>query len=306
MSKNLFIIIATYNGMEWIEQSLNSVIKSDIPSTIVIVDNKSTDGTPAFVRKQYPQVKLFELNKNTGFGKANNIGIDYAITNGATYIYLLNQDAWVEPDTFSGLIRLLDDNPKYAIVSPIQYTGDGKNLDRNFPHLLSPKNCEHILNDLVVGHLRNDIYLTKFVMAAHWMVRTAALLKVGGFMPTFKHYGEDDNLIDRMLHLGWNVGITPLYKGYHDRENRQTSREQTVYMNFIRFLTRCMDVNKNVLWIPVWFILYSGKMILRLDAPLLLKISYIFKMFVYIFKCLIHRAIYKNGIISTFRSPYDK
>jgi GT2 family glycosyltransferase len=295
MNKRLFIIITTYNGMRWIGQSLDSVVQANIPSTIVIVDNKSTDGTPDLIRKRYPQVRLFTLNENTGFGKANNIGIDYAITNGATYIYLLNQDTWVEPDTFSGLIQLLDNHPEYSIVSPMQYTGDGKNLDKNFQYLLSPKICAHLLNDLVVGNFRSDIYSTKFLMAAHWLIRTTALLEVGGFMPVFKHYGEDDNLIHRMLHHGWQVGITPLYKGYHDRENRPVSREKTVYMNFVGFLSHCMDVNRNAIWILVWSVYYGRKM-MQLDAPLVLKIRYIVKMSGHIFKYLIfHRPLRQRG-----------
>jgi GT2 family glycosyltransferase len=295
----LFVVIATYNGMKWIEEALNSVIDADVPSTIIVVDNKSTDGTVDFIKDRYPQVVLFELEGNTGFGNANNIGIAYAITNGAKYIYLLNQDARIDTDTFGGLMRLLDDNPEYAIISPMQYTGDGNKLDKNFQRLLSPDFCEGIVNDLVVGKSVNDLYPCRFVMAAHWLVRPEALLAVGGFMPIFRHYGEDDNLILRMVHLGWKVGITPLYRAYHDREHRKRSGEHAAYMKFVTFLVRSMDVNTSAWWIPVWFAVQSG-LVMLLKIPLSLRLLYVFKMFAYVFKCLACRIKYKDGVVPTF------
>lgn len=98
--ENLFVIIVTYNGEKWIDKCLSSVYKSTIPLTTIVIDNKSSDNTVQYIKTNFPMVILFEYQNNLGFGKANNIGIEYALKNNADYIYLLNQDAWVDPNTF--------------------------------------------------------------------------------------------------------------------------------------------------------------------------------------------------------------
>ena len=73
-----------------------------------------------------------EQNKNIGFGKANNIGISLAMKKGADYVFLLNQDAWVEDKTLEKLINIHRKQPKFGIVSPMHLNGKGDELDYNF------------------------------------------------------------------------------------------------------------------------------------------------------------------------------
>jgi GT2 family glycosyltransferase len=58
-------------------------------------------------------VNLIETDKNLGFGKANNIGIHYAMEQDCDYVFLLNQDAWILPDTIEKLYVLMEENPEF-------------------------------------------------------------------------------------------------------------------------------------------------------------------------------------------------
>jgi GT2 family glycosyltransferase len=87
--KRIYTIIVTYNGMKWIEECLNSILNSSIPVFIIVVDNYSTDGTIKFIKENFSKIILLQQNENLGFGKANNIGISYALKHNADFVFFI-------------------------------------------------------------------------------------------------------------------------------------------------------------------------------------------------------------------------
>ena len=79
----------------------------------------------------------------------------------------------------------------------------------------------------------DDIYSVSTVMAAHWMITNNCLKKVGGFSPSFPHYGEDDNYLERAKFYGFNIGIAPSLRVVHDRGWRIDPPEKRIYMGYI-------------------------------------------------------------------------
>lgn len=90
------VVIVTYNGTEWIEECLHSLRNSTLECTIIVVDNNSSDHTLDIIRDQFPAIKTIPQDTNLGFGRANNIGISYALKQRTEYVFLLNQDTKVE------------------------------------------------------------------------------------------------------------------------------------------------------------------------------------------------------------------
>jgi GT2 family glycosyltransferase len=289
----LYAVVVTYNGIRWIDKCLGSLKNSSCPIRTIVIDNASSDDTIRFIRSHYPEVILIENKENQGFGKANNIGIQQALSEKADYIYLLNQDAWVDFNVIERLAQLMEIHPEYSIISPLQYTGDGKNLDEGFQYLLSPDICADLLNDLVLNNFRLDIYPTKFVMAAHWLVRTTALKQTGVFLSLFKHYGEDKNLIHRMLFYGWKTGIVPALKGYHDREYRKESAEQKLKIQYARYLASAVNINKPIMAIFRYLSLFL-KDIFLLKGVIFKRIIYAFRAFIDIVPIIKYRYHSKN------------
>jgi len=214
---------------------------------VIVIDNNSSDNTVEYIKNNYPEVIIIENKQNQGFGRANNIGFEYALSVNADYVYLLNQDAWVEPDTISGLIDIMQQDARRVIVSPMQLNGKGDKLDKNFQELLQPLNCENIINDLYFGNSKH-FYPAKSVMAAHWLLKTSVLRLTGGFSPVFDHYGEDNNLIHRIIYHGFEVGICPLYKGFHDREEREVANAKKIYLQYTQLLIFASDINRRFLF----------------------------------------------------------
>lgn len=212
------IIIVTYNGMKWISKCLASI---PTEFSVIVVDNNSTDGTVQFIHQNYPQFIIFEGKQNLGFGQANNRGISYALQQNADYVYLLNQDAYLEEDTIQKLINIHQQYPEYGILSPIHTNAKKNRLDKNFTNYLSYRNNEHFYSDFVLQREKQAVYEVPFVNAAGWLLPINTLINVGGFDPIFFHYGEDDNYCQRICYHGLKIGIVPNAYMVHDREDRE-------------------------------------------------------------------------------------
>jgi GT2 family glycosyltransferase len=217
---NIFIIVVSYNGGKWITKCLKSLLDSTVPLKIIVIDNASADDTCEKIRNEFPEVDLIESAFNMGVCKANNTGIKKAYDLGATHFFLLNQDAWVEPDTIGKLVVQQQKNAEFGVLSALHLNGEGDALDFNFSTCLIPSKCPGLYSDFCLNKIKDTIYKVAFVNSAAWLLSKQCIEKVGGFNPSFFQYGDDDNYIHRVHYFGFKVGIYPLTKIFHDRENR--------------------------------------------------------------------------------------
>lgn len=236
----MLVVIVTYNAMKWAERCFSSLKTSSVPVDVFVVDNGSIDGTQDYIRSNYPDVLFTQSETNLGFGRANNLGLEYALKNGYDYVYLLNQDAWVFEDTLDVLIKIQKKNPNYGIISPIQCNNTLTLIDENFYHLS--------LNNVIVSKQllvddKPELFETKFVMAAHWLISRECILQLGGFSPSFPHYGEDDNYINRAIFHGFKIGVSFNAKVVHDRENRPSSKSKFLYLKYIHYIVDMSNPN---------------------------------------------------------------
>jgi GT2 family glycosyltransferase len=213
---NTYVIIVTYNGAPWIRGALESLRASKAPCTAVVVDNASTDGTADIVRREFPEAILVAQTENTGFGRGNNVGISLAMKDGADYVFLLNQDAFVTPDAIGLLTDFLDAHPEFAVATPLHCSPDLGSLDPNTQQSYLQRYAPNYLSDACLGQVK-DHYPIRGINAAAWMVRSEAFATVGGFDPLFFMYGEDDDLIDRFAHLGQRFALVPASRIVHLR-----------------------------------------------------------------------------------------
>ena len=237
----ILVIVVTYNGLKWLDRCLGSVRASELPADLYVWDNDSTDGSADWVRGHFPEAKLVRSADNLGFAEANNMGFRYALDKGYDYVYLLNQDAWLEPSTLGTLVAASEAHPDYAVLSPLQMTDGFHALDQRFEKILESAGGTHFQN------LCHPSTVTK-VMAAHWLIPRTALETVGMFDPLFPIYGNDDNWCDRARYHGFKVGIVPEARAVHDRAYRQEPKEKVIYRNYyMGSLVRLCDINR-----PLW------------------------------------------------------
>lgn len=239
--RRILVIVVVYNGIKWIKRCLDSIYNSEIKLDAFIVDNGSFDGSQDFIKENYPDAIFVKSNENLGFGKANNKGLQYALDNNYQYVYLLNQDAWIQPNTIGQLIQISDTNPEYGILSPFQMSADNFSIDKAFSMRFRTWNSYFaILND-IYNNCCKEVYPVESVMAAHWFLTRKCIETVGGFSPTFPHYGEDDNYSDRVIFKGVRIGVVPSLKVIHDRQWREDDKKKQMY----KLYTSCLYVLSN-------------------------------------------------------------
>jgi len=221
--KRLLVIVVTFNGMHWLERCLGSVYAD---ADLYVFDNDSTDGSADFVAEHFPQAKLVRSAENLGFSKPNNLGFDYALKHEYDFVYLLNQDAWLEEGTLEKLVAAAEAHPEYGVLSPMQMTEGYKDLDSQFEKVLKaagvPKSAQG-----------SEPLEVKRMMAAHWLVPVRVLRQIGPFEEDlFPHWGQDDEWCDRLHFFGLKVGVVPDARAVHDRATREEPLEKLVRRNY--------------------------------------------------------------------------
>ena len=215
---NIYFIIVTYNAMKWAEKCFSSLRNSSVPVKVIAVDNGSTDGTPHFMKTNFPEVEIIQNEENLGFGKANNIGIEAAYQKNADFFYLMNQDAWIFEDTVAELLNVYNscaNKNEIGILSPMHLDGSGKKLDIFIDKYIAVNFETRMISDFYLNSPK-PYYEISFVNAAHWLIPKDTIKKTGGFNPYFFHYGEDNEYANRVHFHKKKILLVPGSKAVHD------------------------------------------------------------------------------------------
>jgi GT2 family glycosyltransferase len=214
--KSIYIVIVTYNGIKWLDKCFGSLRRADYPLKTIVVDNGSTDGTVVALQSKYPEVEIIQPERNLGFGKGNNVGMQRALSYGADFVFLLNQDAYLFKGSLRNLLEQFEKNPRAGILSPIHFSGDERNLDFGFYKYASPQDTPYLLAALLENE-KLPLYESKFINAAAWVIRASVMRDVGFFHPIFDHYGEDREYVVRLQKANYKVYVYTGLSIVHDR-----------------------------------------------------------------------------------------
>jgi GT2 family glycosyltransferase len=245
--KKVFVIVVAYKGHQWYKSCFDSLIESSIHLDIVVIDNASNDGTVEWIQSSYPEIHVIKNERNLGFGQANNLGIRYALDHGCDYVFLLNQDAWVEYDTLEKLLAIHQSHNDYGIISPIHLNREKTSIEHGVINYLDDKKItdSSLFDDMYFQRLK-DIYSTTYINAASWLIPRSTLEVIGGFDPIFYHYGEDDNYLQRVAFHGVLVGVCPQCIVVHDTERRIPKSANPALTADKDLLVELTDINKNI------------------------------------------------------------
>ena len=223
----IFVVVVTYKGKYWYDRCFQSLRNSTYPVTIIVVDNNSSDGSVDYIRQQYPEVVVFENKDNLGFGNANNVGMKYAREKDCDYVFLLNQDAWIEADMMERLVRVAEKYPGYGVYSPLHLSVEGDSINMR----LVMSDLRSFMSDCFLGK-QKDIYNITYSNAAGWLIPRKTMETIGGFTPLIYHYGEDDDYMRRMVYHGLEMALVPSARMIHDSGKKlDNAKELSILSN---------------------------------------------------------------------------
>jgi GT2 family glycosyltransferase len=208
------VVVVTWNALPWLEQCLESVRGREV----VVVDHGSTDGTVAFVRERFPDVRVIE-QENKGMGGGNNAGMRAA---DGRYYFLLNSDAWVVDDALDRLVEFADAHPEAAVVGPKLLNTDGTlqrsvrgeptvwRLATEYLFIRKVAPWSKRLNPLYRGDFHHDrVAEVDWLFGPALLVRREAADAVGLFDEDFFMFSEEVDWMTRFRRAGWSVMFFP-------------------------------------------------------------------------------------------------
>lgn len=196
------IIVVTYNGWQHTHACLAAIERDLLPgSSVVVVDNASTDSTPRLIRAQFPAIQLIQSERNLGFAAGANLAIQQSESD---VVVLLNSDVVIEPGFIAEMLAPFTRSSAIgAVASTLVY--------QRRPDIVASAGIEIFRNGLAldygVGWPRSDLCDRPVFGASGGAVayRRAALNDVGLFPEVFFMYLEDVDLAWRLRLRGWET-----------------------------------------------------------------------------------------------------
>ncbi|MBR09621.1 MAG: dTDP-Rha--alpha-D-GlcNAc-pyrophosphate polyprenol alpha-3-L-rhamnosyltransferase [Rickettsiales bacterium] len=240
------VVILNYNGSNFLNQFLPTLIKYSGKAEIVVADNKSTDDSLK-VLQSFPTVTTIKLPENYGYAGGYNEALKQV---NATYYALVNSDIEVTDGWLNPLIQFLDDNTEYAAVQPkildynrrnfFEYAGAaGGFLDPlGYPYCRG-RLFDYLEEDKGQYNSNLDIFWSS---GACFVIRSKTFHKLNGFPADFFAHMEEIDLCWRILSSEQKIACIPRSSVYHVGGGtlNKTSPRKT-YLNFrnnIRLIVR--------------------------------------------------------------------
>src|SRR5205823_11370853 len=266
-------LVVSHNAKDELLQCLKTFFASaDVPVEAVVVDNDSSDGSPAAVTNEFPQATVLVQSKNLGYGRAANLGL--ARCEGR-FVLLLSPHVTLDPQCVGRLADFLLTRPDAGAVGPRLVLAGGR-LDpdarRAFPipstlfyetvglSKLLPKSPRFGRHNM--GHLpQTEAHEMDAGTAACLMLRRSALDRVGFFDPRYFMFGEDLDLCYRLKLGGWKIFYVPAATATHQvkppsREHqRQVTYERHRAMWTYHFKHHSEDTSafgNGLVWAQIW------------------------------------------------------
>jgi GT2 family glycosyltransferase len=247
-AKKIAIVILNWNGKNFIEKFLPSVIKFSPKDSIYIADNCSEDNSVSFIKSNFPEVSIILNEENGGFAKGYNDALKKV---SAEYYILLNSDVEVTENWINPIIEFMDNNPDVAACQPkilsyedktrFEYAGaSGGYIDKyGYPFCRG-----RIFNLCEIDYGQYDsISETFWASGACMFVREEVYKKLNGFDEDFFAHMEEIDLCWRIRNTGNKVFVIPQSTVYH--VGGGTLHKSNPKKTFLNFRNNLITLFKN-------------------------------------------------------------
>lgn len=219
MQPYVYIIILNWNGLEDTSECLESLKKLDYDNfDVILVDNNSSGDDVKAIEEQFGDfiLKIIVNNSNLGFSGGNNVGIKYALENGADYVLLLNNDTVVEPDFLSRMIGSEKNDKSTGIITPmINYYSNKDKIWSAGGNIRKIKASGFTFGYNENAEKHNYDKLCTFASGCCMLIKSEVIKDVGLLDENYFLYLEDTDYCQRTLDAGYKILYVGSSKIYH-------------------------------------------------------------------------------------------
>ena len=189
-------VVVTYNRKELLRECIEALLKSDAPSDIFIIDNNSTDGTKEYIAdivKDNDNVIYKHLKRNVGGAGGFSAGMNYVVKRGYKYVWIMDDDTIVKPDTLSKLLdaaAMLHDN--FGFLSSTVAWTNGNDCKMNI------QTYNKNINDIQRYYKKNGLWPVRAATFVSLLFTANAIKGVGLPKREYFIWGDDKEYTRRM------------------------------------------------------------------------------------------------------------
>ncbi len=224
--RSVTILIVNWDGKHLLQECLPSVIEAITCDggnhEILVVDNGSTDGSVEFIRKNFAQVRVVELDRNYGFTGGNNRGVDEARTD---IVVFLNNDMIVDHGFLRPLLNGFSDPAVFAVTSQIFFADSTRRREETGKtRARFERGFLYLWHDEIRPEDVNRESLPVFwAGGGSCAIDRRKFLAIGGFDALYRpFYVEDTDLSYQAWKRGWKCLLAPASRVLH--KHRSTSK----------------------------------------------------------------------------------
>lgn len=178
---DLSISLVSCNSKDLLANCLTSIFNNTehVKFEVLLVDNGSKDGTPAMVRKNFPQVKLTKNTSNMLYTKAHNKNLRKAQ---GKYFLVLNEDTFIPPRVLQKIIMFMEKHPNIGLASCHQVDEERQTniTSERFPHPVYELFEKSHVGKLFIQifHLKKPKQMLAYFRYGNWGRRTTRQVDV--------------------------------------------------------------------------------------------------------------------------------
>jgi GT2 family glycosyltransferase len=236
--KKIAVVILNWNGVQLLEQFLPSVVKYSPEATVYVADNASTDESIAFIKNNYPTIRIVQNKTNQGFAGGYNESLQHI---DAEIFALVNSDIEVTENWLKPILQTFESEPETAIIQPkildykrkdyFEYAGAGGGFIDQFGYpFCRGRIFETLEKDNGQYNDNKEIF---WASGACFFIRSAVYNELNGFDEDFFAHQEEIDLCWRATNRGYKIKYNSESTVYHvGGATLQQANPQKTFLNF--------------------------------------------------------------------------
>ncbi len=258
----LLFLIVNWNREALLARCLDSLRRYVfLPHNILVVDNASSDGSVDMVKIRYPDVFLIENQDNLGYGKANNIGIQFLQAKNLLpdYLVFLNNDIVLQDDSLNQLITYLESQEDTLAAIPSVFieadrlqtgvAGFDLTLGTAFNYFiflsaLFPRHFPGFFLNQKYFRTRQTACTVEWISGVCLILKTSGMQTVPEFPEDFFMYAEDLAFCRELRRQG-RIIYFPLAQIYHLKDSTTAPGQKTMWLDSLFGYYQMQNKGKN-------------------------------------------------------------
>lgn len=234
--------IVTHNKQAAVLRLLERLRDEGVPAFVLA--NDCTDGTVEAVQARHPEVSLLTSAHNLGGTGGFNAALLAALSSGAPYVVLIDDDAWPEEGCLSRLADFLDAHPECPFAAPAIYLADHPDVLQETGGRVDFRSRQPVeaLHRFMTRPPTERPFAVDYASACLLMVRASVILQTGGMdWDWFLFFDDVDWCLKLSQATGGRGACVPSARAFHEFPWAKAFTPQRLYYltrNTLRLLAR--------------------------------------------------------------------